>query len=186
MRQRPSTSLVALLRSVMNQPVKEGTDATATQRINETWHQDFVEKIRVVQSGSPLCHELRSRPDSRGGKMKTRPGGQPDGSSHMGAWGGWALAPDIAMGRDYRSHMHWSPLSPGPFKAAAIFLTLFERPFCRTSFIARPAHAARRWPAFPTPRSKPAAPEREPAGFRAVPHCFRGIPRQVATTWRRP
>jgi len=26
-------------------------------------------------------------------KEKTRPGGQPDGSSHMGAWGGWALAP---------------------------------------------------------------------------------------------
>jgi len=28
----------------------------------------------------------------------TRPGGQPDGSSHMGAWGGWALAPNIAVG----------------------------------------------------------------------------------------
>ena len=29
---------------------------------------------------------------------KTRPGGQPDGSSHMGAWGGWALAPNTANG----------------------------------------------------------------------------------------
>jgi hypothetical protein len=29
---------------------------------------------------------------------KTRPGGQPDGSSHMGAWGGWALAPNTAVG----------------------------------------------------------------------------------------
>jgi hypothetical protein len=39
-------------------------------------------------------------------KRKTRPGGQPDGSSHMGAWGGWALAPNIAsMGRNYRSHI---------------------------------------------------------------------------------
>jgi hypothetical protein len=41
--------------------------------------------------------------------MKTRPGGQPDGSSHMGAWGGWALAPDIADGEDLnRSHTYWS------------------------------------------------------------------------------
>ncbi|MET4272958.1 hypothetical protein ABIB68_002470 [Bradyrhizobium sp. F1.2.2] len=31
-------------------------------------------------------------------KEKTRPGGQPDGSSHMGAWGGWALAPDMTYG----------------------------------------------------------------------------------------
>jgi hypothetical protein len=31
-------------------------------------------------------------------KRKTRPGGQPDGSSHMGAWGGWALAPNTAVG----------------------------------------------------------------------------------------
>jgi hypothetical protein len=30
-------------------------------------------------------------------KRKTRPGGQPDGSSHMGAWGGWALAPNTAF-----------------------------------------------------------------------------------------
>src|ERR1700719_2362844 len=38
-------------------------------------------------------------------KRKTRPGGQPDGSSYMGAWGGWALAPNTAsMGRDFRSH----------------------------------------------------------------------------------
>ena len=39
----------------------------------------------------------------------TRPGGQPDGSSHMGAWGGWALAPDIANGEEWnRSHINWS------------------------------------------------------------------------------
>jgi len=39
-------------------------------------------------------------------KRKTRPGGQPDGSSHMGAWGGWALAPNTAsMGRNYSSHI---------------------------------------------------------------------------------
>jgi hypothetical protein len=30
-------------------------------------------------------------------KRETRPGGQPDGSSHMGAWGGWALAPNTAF-----------------------------------------------------------------------------------------
>ena len=30
-------------------------------------------------------------------KRETRPGGQPDGSSHKGAWGGWALAPNTAF-----------------------------------------------------------------------------------------
>src|SRR3954454_13227919 len=29
-------------------------------------------------------------------KRKTRPGGHRDGSSHTGAWGGWALAPNTA------------------------------------------------------------------------------------------
>src|SRR5262249_29448385 len=56
--------------------------------------------------------------------------GQPDGSSHMGAWGGWALAPNTALGRDNRSHMHWSPLDPGSFKAAATFFNLLRRRFC--------------------------------------------------------
>jgi hypothetical protein len=52
-------------------------------------------------------------------KRKTRPGGQPDGSSHMGAWGGWALAPNIAsMGRDNRSHIIWSRKAGRTFKAA--------------------------------------------------------------------
>ena len=36
--------------------------------------------------------------ESEARKEKTRPGGQPDGSSHMGAWGGWALAPDMTDG----------------------------------------------------------------------------------------
>jgi hypothetical protein len=30
-------------------------------------------------------------------KRKTRPGGQPDGSSCMGTWGRWALAPNTAL-----------------------------------------------------------------------------------------
>jgi hypothetical protein len=43
----------------------------------------------------------------------------------MGAWGGWALAPDTAsMGRDYRSHRYWSQQGSGTFKPPAIFLTL--------------------------------------------------------------
>ena len=46
-------------------------------------------KYRRV-TGSPDGHTNRL------GKEKTRPGGQPDGSSHMGAWGGWALAPNTA------------------------------------------------------------------------------------------
>jgi hypothetical protein len=57
-------------------------------------------------------------------KRKTRPGGQPDGSSHMGAWGGWALAPDTAsLGRDYRSHLVKSRQGSRTFNAVSIFLT---------------------------------------------------------------
>jgi hypothetical protein len=38
----------------------------------------------------------------------------------MGAWGGWALAPDTAsMGRDYRSHLDWSRKAGRTFKAPA-------------------------------------------------------------------
>src|SRR5580704_12923150 len=63
-------------------------------------------------------------------KRKTRPGGQPDGSSHMGAWGGWALAPDTAsMGRGYRSHKCWSQQGSGTFKSPEIFLTFFAGRF---------------------------------------------------------
>jgi len=55
-------------------------------------------------------------------KRKTRPGGQPDGSSHMGAWGGWALAPNTAsMGRDYRSHLYLSRKGGRTFKPDANF-----------------------------------------------------------------
>ena len=57
-------------------------------------------------------------------KRKTRPGGQPDGSSYMGAWGGWALAPNTAsMGRDYRSHPGKSQEGVRTFNALSIFLT---------------------------------------------------------------
>ena len=64
-------------------------------------------------------------------KRKTRPGGQPDGSSHMGAWGGWALAPNTAsMGRENRSHIYWSPQGRRTFKRPAVFLT-FLAGFCR-------------------------------------------------------
>src|SRR3984885_985846 len=56
-------------------------------------------------------------------KRKTRPGGQPDGSSYMGAWGGWALAPNTAsVGRDCRSHPYRSPEGSLTFKALLTFL----------------------------------------------------------------
>src|SRR5258708_38437873 len=55
-------------------------------------------------------------------KRKTRPGGQPDGSSYMGAWGGWALAPYTAsLGRDNRSHKDWSRQGGGTFKRRCDF-----------------------------------------------------------------
>jgi hypothetical protein len=61
-------------------------------------------------------------------KRKTRPGGQPDGSSHIGAWGGWALAPNTAsMGRDNRSHTHWSQQGRRTFKTTGNFFEFFGR-----------------------------------------------------------
>src|ERR1700691_2641623 len=48
------------------------------------------------------------------------------GQAIWGAWGGWALAPDTAsMGRDYRSHQHWSRHRRRTFKPPAIFFGLF-------------------------------------------------------------
>src|ERR1700688_124559 len=66
---------------------------------------------------------LRIQPPPR--KRKPRRGGHPDGSSHMGAWGGWALAPNTAsMGRDNRSHRHESPEGRHTFKPASAFFNL--------------------------------------------------------------
>src|SRR3954451_23302310 len=64
---------------------------------------------------------------ARGSEMiarqrKTRPGGQPGGSSYTGRWGGWALAPNTASsGRDFRSHIHESRRHPPTFNAVRIF-----------------------------------------------------------------
>src|SRR5229473_6599607 len=59
-----------------------------------------------VRRRPPIQRNQREQPR----KWKTRPGGQPDGSSHMGAWGGWALAPNTAsMGRDFTAPTYiWS------------------------------------------------------------------------------
>lgn len=46
----------------------------------------------------PEAERVRGFKESDAPKEKTRPGGQPDGSSHMGAWGGWALAPNMTYG----------------------------------------------------------------------------------------
>jgi hypothetical protein len=70
-------------------------------------------------------------------KRKTRPGGQPDGSSHMGAWGGWALAPNTAsMGRDNSSHTHWSRKGRRTFKPLCDFFNFLAGTSGR-KFIAR-------------------------------------------------
>src|SRR5450631_3407778 len=65
----------------------------------------FCGKLFILSSDQPCpASALADRPAQ---KRTTRPGGQPDGSSHTGAWDGWALAPDTAsMGRDYRSHIY--------------------------------------------------------------------------------
>src|ERR1700733_12382633 len=61
-------------------------------------------------------------------KRETRPGGQPDGSSCMGAWGRWALAPDTtSMGRDYRSHTYSVAAGvPHVQRGWRIFLTFWQ------------------------------------------------------------
>jgi len=78
-------------------------------------------------------------------KRKTRPGGQPDGSSHMGAWGGWALAPNTAsMGRDNRSHAHLSPKGRPTFKPPCDFFNFLAgifgtKNYCAAARLASPA-----------------------------------------------
>ena len=79
--------------------------------------------LRIQNAGN--CADVAAGAEAaemRRRKRKTRPGGQPDGSSHMGAWGGWALAPYTAsMGRDYRSHIDWSRKGGRTFKPAGGF-----------------------------------------------------------------
>src|SRR5437667_2326571 len=71
-------------------------------------------------------------------KRTTRPGGQPDGSSHMGAWGGWALAPNTADGRVFPlPHVIGRRGRAARSKPPADFLTFWERVF-GTRTIARP------------------------------------------------
>ena len=72
------------------------------------------------------------------GKEKTRPGGQPDGSSHMGAWGGWALAPNTADGEGLTAPTLISRSSrAGRSKHPAIFLTFYREVPARRSRICR-------------------------------------------------
>ena len=79
---------------------------------------------RCVVAAASVCGRRHEALVKWRQKRKTRPGGQPDGSSYMGAWGGWALAPNTAsMGRDYRSHLHRSREGSRTFKALSIFLT---------------------------------------------------------------
>jgi hypothetical protein len=82
--------------------------------------------VRLARHGPLISLSGRASKTYRH-KRKTRPGGQPDGSSYMGAWGGWALAPNTAsMGRDNRSHIYWSPQGRRTFKRPTIFLTFWQ------------------------------------------------------------
>jgi hypothetical protein len=107
-------------------------------------HDAAAARFRCEGSG-PLARAIKPGDDSRSfgsPKRKTRPGGQPDGSSYMGAWGGWALAPNTAsMGRDNRSHTYWSRKGGGTFKRPCVFLTFSPGDFGR-KFIAQ----RRDWP----------------------------------------
>ena len=114
----------------------------------------------------PADPAMRQVPEKQRQKRKTRPGGQPDGSSHMGAWGGWALAPNTAsMGRDNRSHIHWSQQGRRTFKGPRDFFEFFARGFGRNLGFGRIYCAAARLasPAVDFPR-----PWRLPAGSGPV------------------
>ena len=107
----------------------------------------------------PRCGKCRKT----GQKRKTRPGGQPDGSSHMGAWGGWALAPNTAsMGRDNRSHIHWSQQGRRTFKGPRNFFNFLRGVFLDRNrgfgaeFIARQRDWPRRRSTCPRPWRLPA------------------------------
>src|SRR5580698_10449348 len=88
--------------------------------------------LTIHSQAPPACRRVgQSQSRKWRQKRKTRPGGQPDGSSYMGAWGGWALAPNTAsMGRDYRSHPYWSRRGRPTFKRSAIFLTFWQEFYC--------------------------------------------------------
>ena len=99
------------------------------------------------------------KPQKMRPKRKTRPGGQPDGSSYTGAWGGWALAPNTAsMGRDYRSHRHRSREGRRTFKRPANFFNFWATIFGRyqAEIIARRGDGLRERPTCQTPWRHPA------------------------------
>jgi hypothetical protein len=54
----------------------------------------------------------------------------------MGAWGGWALAPNIANGEDFCSHMYWSPRARRTFKTAGKFFNFLGRNFAAKIYCA--------------------------------------------------
>src|SRR5882724_11470211 len=84
------------------------------------------------------------------------------GQSHMGAWGGWALAPNIAMGRNYPlPHILVAEGLAHVQNGRRFFLTLRKPVFGGGIPIVRRFAGCRRSPIFQTPWSRQAdrAPE---------------------------
>ena len=54
----------------------------------------------------------------------------------MGAWGGWALAPNTANGDDFRSHIDWSLRARRTFKTAGKFFNFLGRNFGTKNYCA--------------------------------------------------
>ncbi len=112
----------------------------------------FEERVRSAKLAADFAQKMRPQ-------RKTRPGGQPDGSSYTGAWGGWALAPNTAsMGRDYRSHRHRSREGRRTFKRPANFFNFWATIFGRyqAEIIARRGDGLRERPTCQTPWRHPA------------------------------
>src|SRR6202022_4903394 len=109
-------------------PASEPTKARTTAESRRNPGFSFLPTVKQRQGMAGKPHDDSRRFIERvefvglAQKRKTRPGGQPDGSSYMGAWGGWALAPYTAsLGGDNPSHLNWSRQGGGTFKRRCNF-----------------------------------------------------------------
>ena len=117
----------------------------------------FEARVRSTTLAADFAQKMRP-------KRKTRPGGQPDGSSYIGAWGGWALAPNTAsMGRDYRSHKYRSREGRRTFKQPTNFFNFWASIFGRHP--GRNYCAAGRWVSRTADLSDAMA---APGGFKSL------------------
>src|SRR6202022_2181195 len=145
-------------------PASEPTKARTTAESRRNPGFSFLPTVKQRQGMAGKPHDDSRRFIERvefvglAQKRETRPGGQPDGSSYMGAWGGWALAPNTAStGRDLPlPHILSREGSPNVQTACDFFLTFWQVFFWQVFFIARRADWLRERPPCRKPWRHPA------------------------------